>query len=59
VALPLKLRERGHDAWVEDSNGVEVIARTHGFKTDKAHEDWCRWVIRAANAEGQPRREAT
>lgn len=51
VALPLKLQGRGNDAWVEDANGVEVIARTLGFKSDKAHENWCRWVVSAANKE--------
>ena len=49
VALPLKLRGRGSDAQVEDADGVVVIDRTFGFKTDKAHEAWCRWVVQAAN----------
>ena len=55
VALPLKLRESGGDAWVEDADGVTVIATTRGFKSEDDHEDWCRWVVQAANAQVQTR----
>jgi len=50
VALPLRLRLRGGDAWIEDANGREAVSRTGGFESGAAHERWLRWIVRAANS---------
>ena len=54
VALPLKLRLRGNDAWIEDASGREAVSRTCGFKSGAEHEQWLRWIVRTANATLQP-----
>lgn len=54
VALPLKLRLRGNDAWIEDADGREAVSRTCGFESGAAHEQWLRWIVRAANATLKP-----
>lgn len=54
VALPLKLRQRGSDAWVEDAHGREAVSRTCGFASGHAHEEWLRWIVRTANATLKP-----
>ena len=54
IALPLRLRLRGSDAWIEDDNGREAVSRTCGFKSGADHEQWLRWIVRTANATLQP-----
>ena len=54
VTLPLKLRLRGHDAWIEDAGGREAVSRTCGFASGQAHEAWLRWIVRTANATLNP-----
>lgn len=59
VALPLKLRLRGSDAWIEDADGREAVARTCGFESGRAHEQWLRWIVRTANATLGPNKQPT
>ena len=59
VALPLKLRLRGNDAWIEDANGREAVSHTCGFETGEAHEQWLRWIVRTANATLKPNTETS
>lgn len=54
VALPLKLRQRGNDAWIEDAHGREAVSRTCGFASGQAHENWLRWIVCTANATLKP-----
>ena len=56
VKLPLKLRLRGNDAWIEDADGREAVSQTRGFITARKHEQWLRWIVRTANTslKGMP-----
>ncbi len=50
VKLPLRLQSRGTDASIVDARGTIVVARTEGFPSGRAHEQWLRWIIATANA---------